>query len=183
MSKEIDENFLGAMAGAVAHIQDYAGQYHDRKERQLRLKILLLGIVSSAIEIENVLDPSSAAKLWSFMETSAKQKGVDHVVELLHSERSYSVSEIANHDVPSGMNYLGQKLYLSLYKHLLDLPEPLQTSEMLLRAVETLLTNLLHQQFQDENQHQLIDSFAEHVHLSLRDLHNRKTPGLKDLIT
>jgi len=179
MLKEVDENFLAAMAGAVAHIQDYSDQYQDRKERQLKLKILLLGIVSSAIEIENVQDSSSAAKLWSFMETSAKQKGVDHVAELLHSERSYSVSEIEDHDVPSGMNYLGQKLCLSLYKHLQDLPETLQTSEMLLRAVETLLTNLLHQQFQDENQHQLIDSFAEHVHLSLRDLHDRKVVGLK----
>ncbi len=178
MSKEIDENFLVAMAGAVAHIQDYSGQYQDHKERQLKLKILLLGIVSSVIEIENVQDPTSAANLWSFMEVSAKQKGLDHVTELLHSERSYSVSEIEDHDVPSGMNYLGQKLYLSLYKHLLDLPQSLQTSELLLRAVETLLTNLLHQQFQDENQHQLIDSFAEHVHLSLRDLKNRKIVGL-----
>jgi len=51
------------------------------------------------------------------------------------------------------------------------LPLPLRSSEVLLRGMEALVSNLLNQKF--DNPHQILDSFCEHVHMSLDDLESR----------
>jgi len=86
---------------------------------------------------------------------------------------NYSVSNIAEDDMETGMNYLGQQLTTALFKGLHELPMPLRNQEMLLRSVEVLLSNLLNEKFKDDA-HRLLDSFCEHVHMALTDLESRK---------
>lgn len=68
----------------------------------------------------------------------------------------------------TAMNYLGQELATTLFKALHELPMPLRKPEMLLRGVEALLTNLINQKF--DNPHNILDSFCDHVHMSLTDI-------------
>lgn len=72
------------------------------------------------------------------------------------------------------MNYIGQNLSTALFKSIYELPTSLRTTEMLLRGVEALLSNLLHQKF-SFNAHGILDSLCEHVHMSLNDLESRST--------
>lgn len=44
---------------------------------------------------------------------------------------------------------------------------------MLLRGVECLLSNLLHQKFSEHDAHKILDDLCEHVHLALDDLEAR----------
>lgn len=90
---------------------------------------------------------------------------------------------MAPDDYPSGMNYIGQALSTTLFKSIHELPKPMQNAEMLLRGVECLLGNLLHQKF-TEDAHGILDSLCEHVHMALNDLQSgansgRKPPTLK----
>ena len=48
---------------------------------------------------------------------------------------------------------------------------PLRIEETLLRAVESLLTNLLQEKF--DNPYVVLNSFCDHVHMSLDDLATR----------
>ena len=73
--------------------------------------------------------------------------------------------------MPNAMNYIGQNLAATLFKSIHELPAPLRTQEMLLRGVEALLGNLLHQKF--SNAHDILDSLCEHVHSALDDLASR----------
>ncbi len=73
------------------------------------------------------------------------------------------------------MNYLGQELGTALFKHIHELPAPLRKPEMLLRGVEALLANLLDKKFNKPlDPHQILDSFCEHVHMTLNDLSARE---------
>ncbi len=86
----------------------------------------------------------------------------------------YSVSDIGPKDFANGMNYLGQNLTETLFTCIHELPMPLRTPEMLLRSIETLLTNLLHQRFNTPNDpHKILDSLCEHIHMGLNDLSTR----------
>ena len=66
---------------------------------------------------------------------------------------------------------------LTLYKVLNELPESLRTEEMPLRGIEAALANLLDQKF--ANPHRILNSFCEHVHMSLNDLKRRKKNKLR----
>lgn len=52
-----------------------------------------------------------------------------------------------------------------------ELQMPLRIEETLLRAVESLLTNLLQEKF--DNPYVVLNSFCDHVHMSLDDLATR----------
>ena len=100
-------------------------------------------------------------------------------VSLNHGKAHYSVSNIDENDMETGMNYIGQQLSITLlsitlFKGLHELPMPLQNQEMMLRSIEVLLANLLSQKFTN-NAHQVLDSLCEHVHMALMDLQTRLT--------
>ncbi len=103
---------------------------------------------------------SSARGLYSIQKMQDEKSSVSH-----------SVSNISQDDMGSAMNYLGQQMSTTLFKGLHELPMPLRTEETLLRAVEALLTNLLQEKF--DNPHVVLNSFCDHVHMSLDDLANR----------
>ena len=146
---------------------------YPEENSQLRLKLLLLGIVSSVIQIEELKRPGTSGYLWAEIESGAKQGGLAAVANGMLSEREYSISEIGENDVENGMNYLGQKLGESLFKHIHDLPVGLRKPEMFLRAIEALITNLLNDKFKDSDPHGILDSFCEHVHMTLQNLEKR----------
>tara|TARA_B110000879_G_scaffold208822_1_gene295201 strand:+ start:73 stop:351 length:279 start_codon:yes stop_codon:yes gene_type:complete len=83
----------------------------------------------------------------------------------------YSLSDIEPDDATKAMNYVGEKLSVILFKSICELPTELRTEEMMLRGIEALLGNLLNQKF--SNPHDILDSFCEHVHSSLKDLETR----------
>ena len=85
----------------------------------------------------------------------------------------YCLSDIQPDDMAGAMNYLGKAMSTALFKGLYELPNPLQKEEILLRAIEALLTNLLNQKFSNpDNPHDILDSFCEHVHMVLNELQN-----------
>ena len=57
------------------------------------------------------------------------------------------------------------------FKGLHELSMQLRNSEMLLRGVEALLTNLFSQKF--NNPRNMLDSFCNHVHMTLTDVKSR----------
>jgi hypothetical protein len=139
------------------------------------VSLFITGIMSTAADLSEVILRGSAAYLYSEIETAAKNGGLRSVLNAQKKGgNSYSVSNIAPDDMGAAMNYLGQELGATLFKHIHDLPKPLRTRETLLRAVESLLTNLLHQKFNDpENPHAILDSLCEHVHMALSDLEKK----------
>ncbi len=74
--------------------------------------------------------------------------------------------------LPTAMNYIGQQLIITLTKAMFELPEPLRSPETQLHGIQTLLANLLHQKFDDP--HGILDSWCEHVHMSLNQLSGDK---------
>lgn len=134
--------------------------------------LFLIGLMSTAADLAEVVTRGSAAYLYSEVEAAAKNGGLRSVVKAQEQGgNKYSVSDIAPDDLPAAMNYLGQELGAALFKHIHDLPKQLRTVEVLLRGVEALMTNLLHQKFNaPENPHEILDSFCEHVHMALDDL-------------
>lgn len=78
-------------------------------------------------------------------------------------------------------NYVEKELSVSLSKSINELPISLRNQEIFLRGIEALLSNLLHDKFAEDNPHQIIDHFCEHVHMSLKDLSSRlkKFPSKK----
>jgi hypothetical protein len=138
------------------------------------ISIFLQGVISTSIDFAELQTPGIAPVLYSEIEACAKLGGI-RAVEMMQYERrtpAYVASEILPHDIEAGMNYLGQKLSTTLFKSIHELPKPLRNREMLLRAVEALLTNLLNQKF--ENSHDILDSLCEHVHMALSDMATNK---------
>lgn len=138
-------------------------------------KTFLLGVVSSTIDLIEINMPGSAPLLYADVEASAKLGGLRSIAKWSadYGSMNYSVSNIADDDITTGMNYLGQQLSISLFKGLHELPMPLRNQEMLLRSVEVLLANLLNQKFRN-NAHDILDSFCDHVHMALKDVESRK---------
>ena len=134
--------------------------------------LFLIGLMSTAADISEIMMPNSGAYLYSEVEAAAKKGGFRNIQNAMgKGGNHYSVSDIAPDDATTAMNYLGQELGTTLFKHLHDLPEPLRKPEMLLRGIEALMINLLHQKFNTpENPHAILDSLCEHVHMGLNSL-------------
>lgn len=137
--------------------------------------LFLIGLMSTAADISELMTPNSGTHLYSEVEAAAKNGGFRNIHNAMgKGGNHYSVSDIAPDDATTAMNYLGQELGATLFKHIHDLPKPLRTPEMLLRGVEALVTNLLHQKFNTpENPHAILDSLCEHVHMALNGLDKR----------
>ena len=133
------------------------------------VKTFLLGVVTTAVELVGVTIPESAPILYADLEAAMKMGGMLEIAKATNGTVNYSVSDIEPDDRVSGMNYIGQQLSVTLFKCLHELPMQLRSQEMMLRAVENLLANLLSQKFPD-NAHYILDSLCEHVHMALNDL-------------
>lgn len=137
------------------------------------VNLFLLGVISTAADLASLNFPGAAPLIYAEVEAAAKNGGL-HAIQKIQSEngsRHYSVSSIAPNDMETAMNYLGQSLSTALYKGLYELPMPLRLKpEVLLRAVETLLTNLLSQKFNQFHPHQILGDFCDHVHQALNSL-------------
>ena len=143
------------------------------------IKLFIQGVISNAIDIAGVNFPGIGTYLYADLEAMAKEGGFREIIQaqLRNGAPSYSVSNIKPDDIDAAMNYLGQQLSTTLYKALNELPESLRTEEMPLRGLEAVITNLLDQKFADP--HRILNSFCEHVHMSLNDLESRKKNKLK----
>src|SRR6185312_11522366 len=104
------------------------------------------------------------------VEAAAKLGGLRSIRKMQEAKSSvhYSVSGIDPNDKVTAANYLGFELANTLFKGFHELPQPLRQPEMLLRAVETLLANLISQKF--NHSHEILDQFCEHVHMSLSNI-------------
>ena len=142
-------------------------KYRNEIDHLDRLTFILFAVVSSVIEISETHGDCNAEYIWSELEHMAKEGGLTAVAEKIKSGRTYSISEIAPQDFGSGMNYLGQHVATALHKHIHDLPIQQRKPEMFLRALETVMANLINQKFADCDRHAIIDSFCEHLHMAL----------------
>ena len=142
--------------------------------------LFIIGLMSTAADLSELVIPGSGAYFYAEIEAAAKNGGLRSIKKTqAKGGNSYSISNIAPDDVPNAMNYLGQELGTTLFKHFHELPKPLRKPEMLLRGVEALMGNLLHQKFNDpEDPHAILDSLCEHVHMALDDLAARNKPKL-----
>lgn len=140
--------------------------------------LFLQGIISTAIDLAELHSPGISTIIYADIESSSKLGGLRAIAEMQSKNNStfYSVSNIDASDTAMAMNYLGQQMSTTLAKgiHELPLPLPLRNQEMLLRGIEALLVNLLYEKF--NNPHDILNSFCEHVHLSLSDLATRAKP-------
>lgn len=142
------------------------------------LKVFLIGVISTAAGIGETFTEGASSWLYAEIEAAAKNGGVDIIQKKTASKNQYSVSDIAPDDYANAMNYVGQALSTTLFKAIHELPTPLRKPEMLLRGVESLLGNLLHQKFSD-NAHDILDSLCEHIHMALDDLESGANSGRK----
>ena len=133
----------------------------------------LSGVVSTAVDMVELTHPNSAPFLYADMEATAKAGGIRAIskTQSQNGAVTYSISNIDPHDAPTAMNYIGQALGVTLFKTIHELPLPLRSPEMLLRGIEVLLANVLHQKF--TNAHDVLDSLCEHVHACLSDIEKR----------
>lgn len=138
------------------------------------VKVFLLGVVSTAVDLVEMEHPESAPLIYADVEAAAKAGGLRSIKKMQSQNGSmqYSVSNIDANDAVTAMNYLGQELSTALFKGIHELPLPLRKPEMFLRGIEALLANLLNQKF--NNSHQVLDSLCEHVHMMLRNLEKQK---------
>ena len=134
------------------------------------VKLFLTGVMSTAIDLVEIEQPGSATALYAEIEAAAKIGGLRAIVDFqnTHSERTYSVSQIADNDMETSMNYIGQELGTTLVKSVNELPMPLRQPETYLRGIEALLGNVLNQRF--NSPHDILESFCEHVHMALDSL-------------
>lgn len=166
-----------AMANSLLQLKEIIDKDQSLQPNLLKiLKTFLLGVISSTVDLVEMNLPGSAALLYADLEAAAKLGGLTAITQWSteNSSVQYSVSDIAEDDMTTGMNYLGQKLSIALIKGLNELPMPLRNQEMLLRSIEVLLANLLDQKFENDA-HRILDSFSEHVHMALNELESRRT--------
>ncbi|TXG76762.1 hypothetical protein E6Q11_04130 [Candidatus Dojkabacteria bacterium] len=172
MNEEAIDELRATMTGALRKMQKLC---EVEKVHFLPLtKIFLQSVISTAADLAEATEPNTGTVLYADVEAFAKHGGISFIEELQRKfgGLEYSVSDIEPGDVAMAMNYLGQQLSTDLFKHLNELPESMRNHEMLLRAVEALLTNLLNQKF--NSSHEILDNFCEHVHMCLRDLEKRQ---------
>ena len=171
---EITDDLHKVMANALLQLQQLVNSDISQKHDFLSIvNVFLLGVVSTAVDLVEVTSPGATPLLYADIEAAAKLGGLRAIkkIQLENGSASYSVSNISPDDIGTAMNYLGEKLSTSLYKSLHELPFSLRTSEVLLRGIEALISNLLNQKF--DNPHQILDTFCKNVHMSLNDLDSR----------
>ena len=138
------------------------------------VKVFLFGVITSAVELVETAHPDSAPILYADLEAVMKMGGIGETTKVSTNNGTahYSLSNIDEDDVASGMNYIGQQLVTTLFKGLHELPMKQRSQEMMIRCIEVLLTNLLHQKFGNQA-HQLLDALCGHVHMALIELESR----------
>lgn len=172
---DITSELQSVMTEAMLKMQALCDAGDSGKSSFLSIvKLFVMGVISTAADLAEVSTPGSAPFLYADIEAVAKNGGMRAIQErqLKSDAPGYSVSQIKPGDDTMAMNYLGHHLSADLFKRLHELPEQMRSQEMLLRAVEALLTNLLNQKF--DSSHAILDSFCEHVHMALSDLTQRQ---------
>ena len=132
-------------------------------------KILVIGVMSNAADLAELTNPGASHMFYSEIEAAARNRGVEGIAQA--GGQMTELADIAPDDMTKAMNYVGEKLSTTLFKATCELPSTLRTEEMMLRGIEALMSNLLHQKF--SNAHEILDSFCEHVHCSIDDLEER----------
>ena len=171
---EITDEINQVMASALFELKKLVGSDIVQKNNFLSIiNIFLLGVISTTVDLVEIDLPGSAPFIYADVEAAAKLGGLRTIKNMQSAKGAiqYSVSNIEPDDMTTAMNYLGQELSTALFKGLHELPMPLRKPEMLLRGVEALLTNLLITKF--DNPHNILDSFCDHVHMSLTDIETR----------
>jgi hypothetical protein len=169
---EISNELDLVMKNALFQLQKLINNDTSRSHDFLSIvQIFLLGVISTAVDLTEVNMPGSTPLLYADIEAAAKLGGLRAISKWLadYGSANYSISNIAEDDMITAMNYLGQQLSTTLFKGLHELPMPLRNDEMLLRSIEVLLANLLNQKFKD-SAHHILDSFCDHVHMALTDV-------------
>lgn len=135
------------------------------------VKSYLLDVVAATINLAEASYPGSAPLLYTEMEVAMKASALREMADFSanHGSSLYSAATIAENDTTGGMNYIAQQLAIALFKSLAELPKPMREQDMMLRAIGTLLVNLLNQHF-THTAHQVLDRLCAHVHLVLNDL-------------
>jgi len=171
ISSELDQ----VMKNALFQLQNLINNDTAHSHNFLSVvKVFLLGVISTAVDLTEVNMPGSTPILYADIEAAAKLGGLRAISKWSsdYGSTNYSVSNIAEDDMTTAMNYLGQQLSTTLFKGLHELPMPLRNEEILLRSIEVLLANLLNQKFKN-SAHRILDSFCDHVHMALTDLESR----------
>ena len=138
------------------------------------INLFLLGVISTAVDLAQIELPGSAPLIYAEVEAAAKSGGLRSIKKMQNITGSthYSVSNIDPDDAMAAMDYVGQALSTALFKGLHELPLPLRKPDVMLRAIEALLANVLNQKF--ENAHDVLDNMCGHVHMALTDLKKQK---------
>ena len=161
---ELMAQALLALRDLVDHDQEFEMDYSQV------VTTFLQGVISTAIDLAELHSPGVSPIIYADIEALSKLGGL-RAIKKMQDEKgsiSYSVSNIDPNDVGLAMNYLGKEMATTLFKGIHELPIPLRNEEMLLRAVESLLANLLREKF--NNSHAILDSFCEHVHMAMKDV-------------
>lgn len=131
----------------------------------------ILGLLYVSANLGESVTPGIGGHIYTLLEKGVKEKGLEFIrnkqIEL--GGRSYSVSDLAPDDFEGAMNYLGNELSVSLFKHIHDLPLELRTPEMPLRAMQALMANVLYDKFKMMC-HEILDQLCQNAHLSLSEL-------------
>lgn len=162
------DQIKAVMAEALLELRgliDDVGQ----KDNFLQVVCLFLhGIISTVADLTELSHPGAKNYIFSDIETRTRAGGLRAMYEL---GVDYPVFNIKPGDMENAMNYLGKAMSTALFKGLAELPKSLQSEEILLRAIEAFLANLLNQRFSDpDSSHDILDTFCDHVHMSLDDL-------------
>jgi hypothetical protein len=115
------------MHEALFNLQNLVGQNPGQHPDFLGVvKTFLLGVISTAIDLTEVTHPGSTPLLYADLEAAMKMGGLREIAKVSanHGTAQYSISNIDEDDIPSGMNYIGQQLSITLFKSLYELPAP-----------------------------------------------------------
>ena len=146
---DINQKITQTITNALMELQQLVTENSEQNLSLIDItKTFLIGVITTAIDLTEIKMPDTAPLLYADIEAAAKLGGLRAIKKVQSSHGNhYSVSNIAADDPVTAMNYLGQELGTTLFKSLNELPMPLRTPEMMLRAVEALLANLLSQKF------------------------------------
>ena len=173
----ITDELNQVMTSALFQLQRILDKDLVRKDNFLpMIQTFLIGIISTTADLANNVLPGSTQVIYADITAATKMGDLMAVrqQQLEQGAMDYSVANIKSQDATTAMNYVGQELATTLFKAINELPLPLRSTEMFLRGIEALLSNLLEQKFKDHDPHQVLSNFCEHVHMALNDLKNRK---------
>lgn len=172
-NSDASDKINNVMAKALFEIDDIITNEGTGKEDYVKIICNFLhGMISTTTDLVELSHPGSRLVIYADMEAGAKLGGLRaiHKAQEENGSAQYSISNIGPDDMGNGMNYLGKKMSEALFKGIHELPESLRNKEMLLRAVEALLANLLKDKFNNDNPHDVLDSLCKHVHMGIDDL-------------